>query len=423
MMVFFPGGNFVQGGSSTVLYNGVAPANATDVVIVVVNYRLGALAFFLNNQLEGNLGIQDQTMALLWVQKNIQAFGGDPSAVTIYGQSAGGSSVACQMVSPAANGLFQAAIMESNPILLTLNTKKEMTSISQTFAQLSGCSYEDLNCLRALNLSAVITAQSGARQVTFLHPLWAFQPWQPYVDGKVISGQPMELFKTGKYHQVPFMVGNVQDEGWLFIFSVFTSNLTGVEYKAIVDFVFLSDAAKVLTLYPPPPKGEDARPTLAVLGTDYIWVCPTRNVSRYMSALHPLYRYHFDHVLSFDPWGPNFAFCIDKCCHGSELPFVFNSAPLGGFSWDTDEAVLANYMVGNWGNFATNANPNTPYPVELQWPAFTQQNDQDMHFMTPQSAIEKGYRSQYCDLFDSIGYNHGVTATREKLFSSLLQSR
>jgi len=408
-MIFFPGGNFKQGGSSTVLYNGNAPANTTDVVVVVINYRLGALGFFVNNQLKGNLAIQDQAQAMKWIQQTISAFGGDPTQVTIYGQSAGGTSVAAHMVSPSSTGLYSRAIMESNPIQLGLNTKQEMNEISQRFAALVNCDVNDVACLQALDVTTILNAQKEAIKISPAHPLNAFMPWQPYVDGQYITAQPIPAFRSGQYNHVPLQVGNVNDEGWIFIFAVFTKPMPKIEYEAIIDAIFLQDAAKVKAMYPVPAnETKDARPTLALLGTDYIWACPTRNVTRSMATYHPVYRYHFDHVFSFNPWGPNYTYCADKCCHGSELPFVFNSAPKGGYPWDAQEAVLAQFIVNNWGSFASSGNPNSPFPNNVQWTPFTAQSDADMHFMTPQSQMETGYRKSQCDFFDSIGYNHGV---------------
>jgi len=412
VMIFFPGGDFKQGGSSTLLYNGDFLANNTDAVVVVTNYRLGAFGFFMNQQAPGNLGVMDQTFALRWIQQNIKAFGGDPTDVTIFGQSAGGASVASQLVSPPATGLYNKAIMESNPIQLGLNTVEEAQNLSQAFAELLNCDYNDIACLQAANVSAILEAQNKAidhDKSVPSHPLKGFMPWQPFVDGTIITGDPITAFPKGEYNKVPMMLGNVNDEGWIFIFAALPNPMTALEYRTLLDYIFKDQAKNVLSLYPAPTGGADARPMLATLGTDYIFACPMRNVSRYMSQWQPLYRYHFDHVFSFNPWGPDYQFCVDKVCHGSELPYVFNSAPLAGYQWDSEEVVLADFLSTNWGNFVTSKNPNVPFPTNgVQWPTFTAANDQVLHYQTPQSVIETGYRKTYCDFWDSIGYTWGA---------------
>lgn len=123
VMVFIHGGAFGQGAGSISLYDGTALAKK-GVIVVTLNYRLGALGFLAHPQLvkestngsSGNYGLLDQLAALDWVQRNIAAFGGDPSRVTIFGESAGASSILLHLVSPQSRGLYQQAIVESGPL-------------------------------------------------------------------------------------------------------------------------------------------------------------------------------------------------------------------------------------------------------------------------------------------------------------------
>jgi len=304
--------------------------------------------------------------------------------------------------------LFHRAIMESNPITLQLKTKREMQNLSNRFAKELGCGVNDLTCLRSQNVSAILQAQVNAITLDPLDLFQIFMPWQPYVDGTVIVDQPIHAFVSGNYNHVPFMLGNVEDEGTIFIYEAFPKPLDLTGYKALIGAVFKSQAPAVMKMYPVPPNMvNDTRSIVSTLGTHYIWACPHRNVSRYMSQNAPLYLYHFNHVFSFNPWGPNYTICIDYCCHGSELPFVFNSAPLGGYPWGPGELDLAVLVSSHWGNFATSGNPNSPVPVATTWPGFTPDNDVDMEYMTPNSIQETDYLASYCDFWDQLGYEWG----------------
>ena len=115
-MVFLYGGSFVDGNTSNPLFDGRHLASVGDVVVVTLNYRMGALGFLAGiDGLKGNYGLMDQRLAMEWVRVNIARFGGDPDKVTLFGQSAGAMSVGLHLISPASQPLFDAAIIESNP--------------------------------------------------------------------------------------------------------------------------------------------------------------------------------------------------------------------------------------------------------------------------------------------------------------------
>lgn len=402
-----------KGGTGTIIYNADFIANNTNVVVVNIQYRLGALGFFYNGDVSGNFGILDQTMAMQWIQANIADFGGNPQSVTIWGQSAGGNSVMCHMISPDSKGLMNAVAMDSNPITLYLNTEKQATDLSSRFASILGCDVDDLDCLRAQSTSDIVNAQAEAIQIYPLHPLNAFMPWQPMVDGKVIPMQPMDAIRTGNYQKVPFISGTVDNEAVMFIYSAFVDPVPYDDFLALIGLIFGPVAPQVLNEYSvPQDQRNDTRPTISAIGTAYIFHCPVRNVTRMISNdTVPTYFYHFDHYFTnFDPWGPEYPECASEVCHGSELPYIFNSAEIGdsftGYFWSSQEAQLAQLISTYWGNFATSFNPNTPYSQSLQWPPYFTSSDQDLKFSTP-SSVETGYMDSQCDFWDSLGYSWG----------------
>ena len=185
-----------------------------DVVLVTINYRLGFLGYFAHPDLNAtNFGLQDQVKALEWVQKNIGAFGGDPSQVTIFGESAGGTSVQALMVSPLSEGLFQGAISESGAVLESLNvTMSEAGKLGVAVGE-------------ALNISA------GADQLEQMRSLPASdftsvfsemgQEYGPslaiiFVDNVSMDTTILDGFKQGLNHDVPLLIGSNLNEtkGW-----------------------------------------------------------------------------------------------------------------------------------------------------------------------------------------------------------------
>jgi len=298
--------------------------------------------------------------------------------------------------------------MESNPIQLRLKDQTEMDYLARRFSEDIGCRPDNVACLRSQNVSAILEAQHSAQLfVNPLKPLGAFYPWTPTVDGSLVPEQPWDMFLNGNFSKVPFILGTVEDEGQMFIYSAFPNPLGLKEFNGFIDLVFLSNSTKVKQLYPvPPSEDDDLRSVLSVMGTDYIWVCPTRYIAKAMDEISPVWLYHFNHVLSFNPWGPLYPECITATCHGSELPFVFGSAPLGGYPWGPGEQELADIMVTFWGNFATSGDPNKPYPTAQQWPQYQTASNMDMQFSIP-TVPYKDYLNDICDEWDQLGYNYG----------------
>jgi para-nitrobenzyl esterase len=181
VMVWIHGGSLTNGESDD--YN---PAGlvADGVIVVTINYRLGAVGFLAHPALaghaagpSGNYGLMDQQAALAWVQHNIAAFGGDPGNVTIFGQSAGALSVLAQLASPLARGLFSGAIVESGTYHLTEEPLVLAEAAGKAFAADAGCPSQTAACLRSLPVSAILQVQDSA--------------YYPDIDGQVLTGQPV----------------------------------------------------------------------------------------------------------------------------------------------------------------------------------------------------------------------------------------
>ena len=220
VMVWFHGGGFYMGSSSWDLYDGSTLAK-DGVVVVTVNYRLGALGLFAHPALSAenpngpvtNFALLDMIESLRWVKRNIAAFAGDPGNVTVFGESAGGTAVNLLMVSPLSNGLFHQAIAESAPRWATERRLKQSTpnlpSAEQwgtEWARKLGVG-QDAKALRALPVETILANSEGmSNNVGFV------------IDGKSLTMSVMEAFDAGQQHKVPYMAGANDYEGGLLSF-------------------------------------------------------------------------------------------------------------------------------------------------------------------------------------------------------------
>ncbi|KAF0972526.1 hypothetical protein FDP41_009429 [Naegleria fowleri] len=371
---------------NSILYDGTFIANKTSIIMIIAGYRLGALGWLANSkaQMSGNYGFMDQLTVLKWVQNNIAAFGGDPKRVTIGGQSAGATSTTAHLISPASKGLFHQVIVESNPLVLPMRLMDDVTiNLATPFAKQANCDVSDFECFQKLSIDSILEAQYFLDTYKNLSiPLETFLPWAPTVASfdKLIPYQTFEAVQKGYYHKVPMIFGNVAEEALIFIYMGSKKKMTTLEYMALLYAVFgIEDGARVLNWYRPLLDG-DKRPELSIMGTDYIFLCSLRNVLSQITTQNPelpVYNYIFNHVLTFDAWGPN-----------------------------PEEDILSISMVNYFTNFVKYGNPNGN-STAVTWPRFSANNRQTMMFQTPFNQMVKDYKKDYCDEWDYIGYDHG----------------
>ncbi len=377
VMVWIYGGGFVNGGSSPSVYDGSHFA-LHGLVFVSFNYRLGRFGFFAHPALTkedasgplGNYGYMDQIAALKWVRANIAAFGGDPSEVTIFGESAGGGSVLTLMTSPMAKGLFQRAIVESGGgRTLLLGPRHLSRSVAGgppsaeaaglAFAKANGIEGDGPDALAALRKLPAEKVVNGLNMATMMTPTYA----GPMIDGKVVLESPGEAYAKGHGAIIPFMIGaNSADIG-------FPRGRTMDELFA----PFGAEKDKARALYDPQGNGKVMQVGFK-LGGDQMMVEPARYMVRVLAADGvPAYEYRFSYVAESMrkqwPGAP----------HATEIPFVFDTvaARYGDKLTDADEAiaVAANAY---WANFALTGDPNGHGLPE--WPAYSKQGDELMNF-------------------------------------------
>lgn len=369
VMVWIHGGAYLNGSGSQ--YDGDRLANSTQTIVVTLNYRLGIFGLLALDALTteapaGNYALQDQQAALGWVHRNITAFGGDASRVTIFGQSAGGASVCQQLVSPSSAGLFQRAILQSGPCTFGTKTRDQAVSTGNAFAAKLGCASGagQLVCLRGKSADEVLAA---APSLSF-SDLRSLQVLTPWVDGAVLPADPKTLVRQGRFQRVPVMLGNTHDEGRLFVALAYDvsrgSPLTQSEYEAAMAGLAGNPTIGSLITqdYSSMRLGSPDLALSAIL-TDSTFACGTQLTARALSGYVPTYAYQFEDDKvpplfddPFMPWGSY---------HGAELPFVFQSrivtnppSPDPKDVASPAQLALSAQMAKYWGRFAATGNPN-----------------------------------------------------------------
>ena len=405
VMVWIHGGGFSIGGGAQRTYDGRHFA-ASGAVLVTINYRLGPFGFMAHPALSaesqqrasGNYGLMDQIAALKWVRRNIAAFGGDPRNVTIFGESAGGVSVACLLASPLAKGLFDRATMQSGVAEITTplrggNGKEPAAeTVGVKIADQLGIEAPESDSART---AAQLRAKSAEELLAAANPrvglfgkglkLW------PVIDGYVLPRPTAEIFADGKHNDVPVMLGSNSDEGTLFLRQLPIRRPEG--YQLVVRALFGQDAQRILAIFPVGPDG-DVKQALARLITASAFVATTRRTARRLeSQKSPVWLYHFTRV------SPGAEQKSIGATHGIEIFYVFKTLPRGNWTDEADIAV-SNAMHAAWLRFARSGNPNGKGLPN--WPAYTAEADTHLEFGDEPKTGRHLWRDE-CDLFDEIG--------------------
>jgi para-nitrobenzyl esterase len=377
VMVWIHGGAFLYGTGATPWYNGRSFAR-DDVVLVTINYRLGALGF-LHVDGQGNNGILDQVAALEWVRDNIAAFGGDAGNVTAFGESAGAMSVGTLLGLPAAKGLFVKAIPESGAAH-TPRTAEQAERLAGSFlAELGIDNGPDVvDRLREVPVETLLEAQTKVVERETLasgHGL----PFTPVVDGVVLPEPPIDAIGKGQAAGVTVLVGTTRDEWKLFtmmdpaIGSLDDAGAAGRLAGLVRD---PSRAPDVVAHYRETHAGASVSELWSAVGTDVIFRIPAVRLAEKQSALgNDVYMYRFDYAT------PVFGGILGAC-HALEIPFVFESLDAGAEMFvgplNDDLRTLARRMHEAWVAFGRTGRPAADGLPE--WPRYTAERRATMLF-------------------------------------------
>ena len=386
VMFWIHGGALISGEGSD--YNPVGLVKQ-GVVVVTINYRLGLLGFLAHPALSaesgshdsGDYGLMDQQFALKWVQKNIAHFGGNPKNVTIFGESAGGLSVRSQLVSPAAKGLFQKAIIESGSYAETVPTLAQAEAAGEASAKAMGCASQTAACLRALPVRTLLANETALSQLPNI--------------GAILPAQYNTAFASGAFNRVPVISGTNHDEWMLFValLNTLSNNpVTASNYQAQVaatlELPSAADAAPIVAAYPfsAYPTGENA---LGAVGTDAIFACNNRVDVRSLSHYTPTYQYEFNDENAPNAFLPALPYSLGAY-HASEIQYLF---PRPVSQLDPDQEQLSLDMQKYWTNFAKAGNPNgAGLPT---WPAYTSATDEAQSLVPPSPQTETNFAAAH----------------------------
>ena len=394
VMVWIYGGSFASGGTSEARQDGQFLAHR-NVVIVSMNYRLGIFGFFVHPELtaesahhaSGNYGLLDQTAALAWVRDNIAAFGGDPSNVTIFGESAGSHSVSAQMASPLARGLFTKAIGESGAAFsnssLPAESREALEQRNLAFAQ-TAYNTSRLSDLRKLSADEVL--RGAIAKTTPPPPRFGIT-----VDGYFLPDSVPNIYAAGHQAHVPLLAGWNADEvrGQILLAKTPTTIET---FKATAQTQFGDKAADLLAVY---PASTDAEATLSAgdFASDLFIAFSTWRwlEAQVTTGQSPVYRYRLD---LGSPGDANHL-AILGAFHSDDIEYVFGALDSrAGATWRPEDRKLSDLRGSYWTNFARTGNPNdTGLPI---WPTYNEKDGwQVMHLDATSQAKPDSQRARY----------------------------
>lgn len=384
VMVWIHGGGHRTGASAIGYYDGTSFAE-NGVILVSIQYRLGALGYFAHPALTaeadasaplGNYGHLDQIAALSWVQRNIAQFGGDPANVTVFGESAGGASILYLLGSPRAKGLFAKAVVQSGggwPNPMDLGKAEQSGAMIATALGLQGAQ-ASADQLRGLSAAALISPAAAPPSIGF----------GPFLDGRAITKTPLDSIKAGEAAAVPLIIGANSNEG-----SLMTSY--GVPPSQILGQVgpFLDE---IRTTYP--DATNDAELARQLYG-DASFVAPARAIARAASKAAPTWLYHFSYL-------PNLQRGREPgASHALEIPFVFNTlskVPFAPVLITAEDRAQAAILHACWVAFAKNGIPDCG---GVKWPAVSDSRDELLEFGLD-NAVRSEFRKPKLDLHEKI---------------------
>jgi para-nitrobenzyl esterase len=381
VMVWLHGGGFAMGSGFDAMTDGSLLAERGDVVFVSLNHRLNALGYLYLGALSddfadsGNAGMLDIVLALQWVRDNIEAFGGDPHNVTIFGQSGGGAKVGTLLGMVPAKELFHKAIEQSGPVVRLVSKDIAADLAEQTLASL-GVAKADVHKLQTMDYKAVIAAASAATPPPGGSGI-TDRGLAPVVDGRSIPAHPFHPVATELSRDVPLMIGAAKDEATLFMAGDPELGKMSVdEARKRFELTLGDKAAGAFEAYRSADPNSDPSYWVTSLMTDRMFRTDSVIEADRKSARNaaPVYMYRVDYE-------PRVVDRLLRSPHGTEVPLVFGTKVPPEFIGSGPEIdTLSNQMMTAWLNFARTGNPAQP---GLAWPRYDATQRLNMIFDAP----------------------------------------
>ena len=383
VMVWIHGGAFANGSGSVPAYDGTRFAR-DGVVCVTINYRLGADGFLSLGDGIANLGLLDQIAALTWVQENIAAFGGDPSNVTLFGESSGGMSVATLMAMPRATGLFRRAIAQSGAGHYVISPATAQR-IGQYLAEKLGVE-PTREAIGTVPINRLVQAQQELRSEISANPSparWGevaanLMPFEPVIDGDLLPARPIDSIAAGASANIDVLVGNNADEFQFFLVPTGMLNVVNEVILSRAVAAYGLPVAETLATYRATRKDATPGGLLAAIGTDWFYRIPAIRMAEAHAQQDAGATYMYEFA-----WQPPAFDGHLGACHALEMPFVFDNLDKEGFEGlvgTNPPQQVADAMHAAWVAFATSGNPG--------WPQFDLKRRATMRFDTTSELVE-----------------------------------
>ena len=386
VMVWIPGGAF-EFGTAAIPYSDGSRFARDGVVCVTINYRVGADGFLCLGNGDGvaNCGLLDQVAALTWVHENIAAFGGDPSNVTVFGQSAGAMSIGSLLSVPRAHGLFRRTILQSgaaHPVMSAATARR----VAQRLAEVLRVA-ATREAIAAVPVDRLIQAQLELRADLAAYPdpnRWGeevvvnMMPWMPVIDGEIIPACPIDRIADGAGADIDVLVGATIDE-WRF-FLVPNGMIGHITQDVLIRAIAAYELPVEATLEMYRSAHPNARPgdLLAAIQTDwYIRMPADRLAAAHAKRAKSSSTYMYEFA-----WRSPQLNELLGACHGSELPFVFDTLGNGTESiWGSNPPQhLADTIHADWVAFATTG--------ACSWPKYDLTRRATMRFDMPSEVVD-----------------------------------
>ncbi|GAA6013446.1 hypothetical protein JCM11491_006084 [Sporobolomyces phaffii] len=373
VFVWVHGGSFTSGGIAGI--DGSKLASAQNMIVVTVQYRLGVFGWLKQPRLvlDGNDGLRDLIKALEVVKQDIGAFGGDPSLVTLAGQSSGAQMVNALLSTPSASSLFNRAILQSAPLDYAPQPAAVAQNVGFAFSKASKAHGRAV--LLGKSAKELVAAQYNIAALAALNQLPGVPQAEPFnvvLDDKLVSGDGKSIVNSGK--QVIYTT--VKDEACV---AVYTGtqvaqgalNVSSSDFEGLVGYSFPERAHPILDskLYDPTPRDdEDAiAEKLVQLTTDFAWTCPTQRNALAAAGASTVYLAEFDLGVTA-PLNAYVPLCSGKVGHEDDIAAVFNTPTAPHSSAQT---ALVNEVQARWGAFARTGSPNPSSSSYPTWPALS----------------------------------------------------
>ncbi len=384
VMVWLHGGAYTTGSGSWPLYDGGGLAKRGDAVVVTINHRLGALGFLDLSSIggseyaqSGNVGMLDILKALEWVRDNIEAFGGNPDRVMIFGSSGGAGKVSTLLAMPSAKGLFHTGNLMSGASLRATTTERAGDTARRLLQRLEidPANFRKLQDVPAAELakaaeeigSAISSGLAAASSPE------SFMPFQPVVDGDVLPVHPMDPVAAESGVDVPVLVGSTRDDMTMMMYAMpWFGSLDEAGLRQVAAANFGEHAEAIGAAYR--RERPDASPTdlaCSFLTDRIMWTGTAVWAERRAAAGRaPAYVYRFDYET------PALGGALGAT-HGGDIPFAMSNYAASGMAGDRPEnAAMAQMMSDTWVNFAATGDPNNP--AIPHWPAYAPPERQTM---------------------------------------------